>query len=164
MDNCGGKCTQNPLKWFESEVVSVLATLVGHYSHTVDDKNRVFIPAKHRDQLGESFMITQLFDKCISVYSMNEWDKLTDKINELPQIEARDILLFLFSNAVDVQPDKQGRIILSQELREYAEIEKNAVVVGAGNHVEIWSDKNWADKKSQMNAADILGKLKNLGF
>ncbi|MBR5452888.1 MAG: division/cell wall cluster transcriptional repressor MraZ [Clostridia bacterium] len=142
----------------------MLATLVGHYSHTVDDKNRVFIPAKHRDQLGESFMITQLFDKCISVYSMNEWDKLTDKINELPQIEARDILLFLFSNAVDVQPDKQGRIILSQELREYAEIEKNAVVVGAGNHVEIWSDKNWADKKSQMNAADILGKLKNLGF
>ena len=72
--------------------------------------------------------------------------------------------LFLFSNAVDVQPDKQGRIILSQELREYAEIEKNAVVVGAGNHVEIWSDKNWADKKSQMNSASILDKLRTLGF
>lgn len=164
MDKSGGKCTQNPLKLAESEVISVLATLVGHYSHTVDDKNRLFIPVKHRDQLGDTFIITQLFDKCISVYSMSEWDKLTDKINELPQIEARDILLYLFSNAVDVQPDKQGRIILSQELREFAEIEKNAVVVGAGNHAEIWSEANWAEKKGQMNSASILDKLKSLGF
>ena len=139
-------------------------TLVGHYSFQVDDKNRLFIPVKHREHLGDSFMITHLYDNCISVYSMDEWEKLTQKISSLPQIQTRDIIRFLYSSAVEVQTDKQGRIVLPAELIEYAEIKKTAVIVGVGNHVEIWSDKNWEAKKEELTSANLLDMLKELGF
>ena len=139
-------------------------SLVGHYSFQVDDKNRLFIPVKHREQLGDTFMITHLYDKCISVYSMDEWEILTQKISSLPQIQTRDIIRFLFSSAVEVQTDKQGRIVLSAELLEYAEIKKAAVLVGVGNHVEIWSENNWAAKKEELSSENLLDMLKDLGF
>ncbi|MBO4220759.1 MAG: division/cell wall cluster transcriptional repressor MraZ, partial [Clostridia bacterium] len=95
---------------------------------------------------------------------MEEWDKLTQKISSLPQIQTRDIIRFLFSSAVEVQTDKQGRIVLPAELIEYAEIKKTAVIVGVGNHVEIWSDKNWEAKKEELTSANLLDMLKELGF
>lgn len=140
------------------------ANLSGHYSHTIDEKNRLFIPVKHRDQLGEIFMVTHLVDKCLSLYSMEEWEKLTDKVNALPQVKARDVFRFLFASAVEAQPDKQGRIVIPQELREYAELEKVSVVIGAGNHAEIWSEANWAQKKLELESPAMLDTLIELGF
>lgn len=148
----------------ESEVIFVASILSGHYSHNIDEKNRLFIPVKHRDQLGETFMMTHIVDKCLSLYSMEEWEKLTDKANALPQVQARDVLRVLFASAVDVQPDKQGRIVIPQELREYAEIEKTSVVIGAGNHAEIWSEANWAKKKLELESPAMLDTLIELGF
>lgn len=137
--------------------------LSGQYVHSIDDKNRLFVPVKHREQLGESFMITHLVDKCLSVYSMEEWEKLTDKISALPQVKARDVLRFVFASAVEVQPDKQGRVVIPQELREYAQIDKNVVFIGAGKHAEIWSDVNWAEKQRELEAT-MLDTLIDLGF
>ncbi len=137
--------------------------LSGQYMHTIDDKNRLFVPAKHREQLGESFMITHLVDKCLSVYSMEEWENLTEKISALPQVKARDVLRFVFASAVEVQPDKQGRVVIPQELREYAQLEKNVVFIGAAKHAEIWSDVNWAEKQRELEAT-MLDTLIDLGF
>ena len=97
--------------------------LMGKFTHNLDAKNRLFIPAKHRDQLGETFVITRNIDKCLSVFSMEEWEKYTDKLEQLPSTQAREIARFIYSNAADVQPDSQGRVLIPAELLAYAGIE-----------------------------------------
>ena len=113
---------------------------LGEYSHALDAKNRIFIPAKYREELGETFVITKSIDKCLTVYTMAEWEKLKEKLDSLPAAKSRQIKRFMFANASDVQCDAQGRTLLSASLREYAGIEKNTVIIGVGSYLEIWSE------------------------
>ena len=116
----------------------------GEFNHSLDSKNRIFIPAKHREELGETFMVVRsIRENCIKVYSMTEWDNFLKPIMELPRKTSEATLRFLHRNATQVTPDSQGRILLSAGLVEHAQIIKNAVVVGCGSYAEIWSEEKF---------------------
>ncbi len=137
---------------------------LGQYIHTVDAKGRTFIPAKYRTELGESFIVTRSTSGCLAVYPMSEWEKYTAKIADLPQAQALRLRRFIFSNAIDVTPDAQGRIGLAAGLREYAGIEKNIVIIGLGNYIEIWSEEAWKTEQESESGKEIEDIMLALGF
>ena len=138
---------------------------VGEISHTLDVKNRVFMPAKFREQLGEAFYVTRKMNKnCLAVYSESEMEKISEMINRFPDSEVSEIKTFLFSKTVYVTPDANGRVVLIPSILSYAQIEKNVVIVGVGNHVEIWSDKLWEREEADRNLESIRSKLASIGL
>lgn len=138
---------------------------VGEYNHTLDAKNRVFMPAKFREQLGEAFYVTRKMNKnCLAVYSESEMEKISEMINRFPDSEVSEIKTFLFSKTVYVTPDTNGRVVLIPSILSYAQIEKNVVIVGVGNHVEIWSDSLWEREESERNLESIRSKLASIGL
>ncbi|WP_067838858.1 division/cell wall cluster transcriptional repressor MraZ [Amphibacillus sediminis] len=118
---------------------------MGEYKHNIDAKGRMIVPAKFRDELGESFVVTRGLDQCLFVYPMAEWRILEEKIKKLPltKKDARAFTRFFFSGAVECEIDKQGRINLPAPLRQYADLEKECAVIGVSNRVEIWSEHVW---------------------
>ncbi len=115
--------------------------LLGTFSNTLDAKNRVFFPAKFREDLGPSFVITVNLDKCLSVYSLDEWEKYTEKLKSLPKTKVLEITRFICGLAMNATPDAQGRVMLTRELVEYASLKpgKDGVTfIGCGDRVEIW--------------------------
>lgn len=115
--------------------------LYGEFNHTVDAKNRMFVPAKYREELGETFVIFRsIRGNYIKMLSLGEWENYIAPIKALPRKNAEETLRFLNRNAAQVSPDAQGRIVLTQGLIEHAQIEKNAVIVGCGDYAEIWSE------------------------
>lgn len=137
---------------------------LGQYAHTVDTKGRTFVPAKYRDELGDTFVVTRGTAKCLTVYPMSEWEKYTAKIAELPQAHAAKIRRFVFSNACDVTLDAQGRIGLVAGLREYAGIEKNVMILGLGSYLEIWAEDVWKAANESESGGEIEDLMLALGF
>jgi len=119
--------------------------LMGEYLHTVDSKGRLIIPAKFREGLGERFVVTKGLDNCLFVYPSDEWDGLEKKLKSLPftNKDARAFVRFFFSGATECDLDKQGRVVLPANLRNYAKLEKEVVVIGVSSRVEIWSKDVW---------------------
>ncbi|WP_232698429.1 division/cell wall cluster transcriptional repressor MraZ [Brevibacillus daliensis] len=118
---------------------------MGEYQHNIDDKNRLTIPAKFRDSLGLSFVVTRGLDRCLFVYPMDEWKALTEKLASLPftKADARAFTRFFFSGAAECEWDKQGRVNIPPHLREHGRLSKECVVIGVQNRVEIWSKSEW---------------------
>ena len=137
---------------------------LGQYAHTVDTKGRTFIPAKYRDELGDAFVVTRGTAKCLTVYPMAEWEAYTAKIAGLPQAQAAKIRRFVFSNASDISPDSQGRIMLTAGLRAYAGIEKNVVIIGLGSYIEIWAEDAWNAENEDMSADEVNDLMLALNF
>ena len=137
---------------------------LGQYAHTVDTKGRTFVPAKYRDELGETFVVTRGTAKCLTVYPMSEWEKYTAKIAELPQAHAAKIRRFVFSNASDVTLDAQGRIGIVAGLREYAGIEKDVVILGLGSYIEIWAEDVWKAENESESGGEIEDLMLAHGF
>ncbi|MBO5869226.1 MAG: division/cell wall cluster transcriptional repressor MraZ, partial [Clostridia bacterium] len=106
----------------------------GEYKHTVDSKGRLFIPAKFRDKLGDEFILSRGFDKCIRVYPISEWEKFTAKLQELPAAKERHVLRFFYSGADEGSLDAQGRVTLNQAMRNFANLEKEVVIAGGCSH------------------------------
>lgn len=129
--------------------------LMGEYQHNMDLKGRVTIPSKFREDLGDQFCVCRGLDGCLFVLSMKNMEEMKEKIDALPMAQARKAQRFLFSSAAVVEPDKQGRILLPLNLRQYADLEKEAVVIGAASHAEIWSAERWAEYNQQQDAASI---------
>lgn len=139
--------------------------LIGEYSYSVDVKGRLSFPVKLREDLGNNFIITKgLGDNCLFVYSMEEWQNVEQKIKGLPLSKARSLQRFFFASALEVEPDKQGRIVLPSNLREYAQLEKEVMVIGASTHCEIWSKENWDNICSSLDASTIAQAMDELGF
>ena len=113
----------------------------GEYSHSIDAKGRLIIPAKFRELLGEQFVVTKGFDGCLFVFAQEGWDKFEEKLQSLPmdKPEARMLGRFFIAGAIDAETDKQGRILIPANLLQHAGIEKEAVIAGVGNRAEIWS-------------------------
>lgn len=128
---------------------------VGEYLHTVDLKGRAALPAKFREALGPRFFIARGLDKCLFVYPSEEWGLVLDKIKDMPlnQKDSRDYQRYFLSGATDVEPDKQGRIVLPMPLREYAGISKDVFILGVGTRVEIWDKEAWDRKKIDIEKA-----------
>ena len=142
--------------------------LLGEYSHTLDTKGRLAMPAKLRESLGNKFMITKGLDGCLFVYDMEQWGLLEKKLAGLPMSRktARDFTRFLFGGACEAECDKQGRVLLPANLRGHAGLEKDAVIVGVGSRAEIWDAGRWneynADNEDDMN--ELAEQLAELGI
>ena len=139
---------------------------MSEYNHTVDAKGRMIIPAKFREELGLTFIITRGIDSCILVYAKDEWQKLVDTINEQSMVnrDARKFTRFLIGGAAEVEPDGQGRILIPQYLREYANIAKDTVAVGMGNHAEIWGKESYMESMNSTDVNEIADKLDEMGI
>lgn len=119
---------------------------LGEYQHSLDIKARLIVPARFREELGVRFVATKGLDNCIFIYPFDEWKIIEGKIRSLPftRADVRSFARFFFSGAIELELDKQGRIVLPQNLREYAHIDKELVIIGVGSRLEIWSSQVWA--------------------
>jgi MraZ protein len=141
--------------------------LIGEYQHAVDVKNRMIVPSKLREDLGNKFVITKGLDGCLYIYPLSEWKKLEEKLKTLPLTnkDARAFVRFFFAGACEVEMDKQGRGLIPQNLKEYAGIEKEIVSIGVLTRVEIWSKEKWIEyNDSNVDYESIAEKMSELGI
>lgn len=119
--------------------------LMGEFHHNIDEKNRLTLPSKFREELGDQFIVTRGLEECLFVYPMSEWEKITQKLKNLPftKKDARSFMRFFLSGATAAEFDKQGRINITSPLISYAEIKKECVIIGVGDRLEIWSSEKW---------------------
>ena len=141
---------------------------MGEYHHSLDSKGRLIIPPKFREELGVGAVITRGLDNCLFLFPAEEWEALETKLKTLPLTKggARQFVRFLFSGATECEMDKQGRINLPANLREFASIEKDAVVIGVSSRIEIWSKENWETYVSAAEESfeDIAENIVDLGI
>ena len=139
--------------------------LSGEYKHGLDAKNRLFIPSKHREELGESFVVAKsIREKCLRVYSMKEWEAYIRPIEGLDGKDKERIVRALSRNAAQVVPDSQGRVVLTPDLIKYAEIDKNAYIVGCGRYSEIWAEANYEAMIAEEDLSDMRELLESYGL
>ena len=138
--------------------------LTGQYSHSLDAKGRVNFPARLREELGERVVITRGLDSCLFVYSLVEWKLLADKLHQLPISKSAALSRFFFAGAAEVEPDKQGRVLLPAHLREYAGLERDVVIAGVSNRAEIWDSARWEQQNQLLTAEAVAGAMDALGF
>ncbi len=141
---------------------------MGEYHHNVDDKGRMIVPAKFRDALGSTFVVTRGLDRCLFVYPQAEWLKLEEKLKSLPftKKDARAFTRFFFSGATECELDKQGRVNIASPLREFAQLEKECVVIGVSNRVEVWSKAIWEEyfAESEESFSEIAENIVDFDF
>lgn len=137
---------------------------VGEYAQGIDSKNRVFIPAKFREMLGEKIFITRNFEGCLSVYSEAGWDEYADKLLSLPTTEGSGLMRFIFSSTIDVKLDSQGRVVLSPSLKEYAGLSKDIYIIGMGDHLEIWDKDRFEGENTVEKVSGYIDVLKKNSF
>lgn len=138
--------------------------LIGTYQHNIDAKGRVIIPAKLREELGEIFYATKGIDGCIAVRSQSDWEALGKKLAELPAAQTIELRRFLFSGAAALEPDRQGRVLIPQPLREYAGLSKDVVIIGTGSNVEIWDSEKWNAYNNAITQSSLLDIMKTFGL
>jgi MraZ protein len=142
--------------------------LLGEFEHSIDDKGRVTIPAKFRGRLASGVVVTKAIDPCLWLYPNDTWDELSAKIRSLPLADrkAREFRRQVFGGAADSVPDRQGRVILPPYLREYATIDKQAVIIGLHDHCEIWNPERWRERqrKSDEDPEGRAEQFDNLGI
>ena len=150
---------------FRKEVSSLLT---GEFNHSIDPKGRLIIPSKFRDILGEDFVITKGLDGCLFLYPNNEWKIFEEKLRTLPLTNknARTFTRYFLGSAVDGGLDKQGRVLISSALREFAGLEKEVVLVGVLERVEIWDKAKWDESNAVVedNMDDIASQMEELGL
>ncbi len=140
--------------------------LIGEYAHSLDVKGRIIMPSKFRDDIGDKFIVTKGLDGCLFAFSKEEWTKFEEKLSTLPisNKDARSFTRFFFAGAIDCELDKQGRFLISSNLREFAGFNKDIVIVGMNSRVEIWSKEKWEDCNNNLSADDIAEKMEMLGI
>ncbi len=142
--------------------------LMGKYQNSIDAKYRMIVPSKYRDELGYKCILTKSIDKCLYIYPISEWEIFMKKLAGLPSTDpnARALVRHFYANAVECEIDKQGRVVIPQELREYANIEKELVTVGIINKIEIWGKAEWdnAENGTQLDPNDFTKKMVDYGI
>lgn len=138
----------------------------GEYQHTIDAKGRIIMPVKFRDALGERFVVTKGLDRNLLVFSMEEWQKFYEKLSTLPLANknSRGFARLFLAGAIECETDKQGRILLTQPLKEYASLIKDVTVIGNGDKLEIWSTENWNEYLDGIDTDQIADNLCELGI
>ena len=135
----------------------------GVYNHSIDPKNRMFLPATMRENIGDEVFVVKGVDKCIAIYPKDAWDEFTEKLNSLPEIKARRVKRVLMASAIKTKVDSQGRVLITQMHKTYAELYKNVCVVGVGSHIEVWDEDKWIAENS-MEADEIAETLMSFGL
>ncbi len=141
---------------------------IGEYQHTLDNKGRIIMPSKFREQLGEEFVMTKGLDNCLFVYPKNEWAILEEKLKTLPLTnrDARAFVRFFFSGATECELDKQGRVLVPPNLREHSKLDKDVIVIGVSTRMEIWAKEEWDAYNADDNLSydSIAEKMAELGI
>ena len=139
---------------------------MGEYNHTIDAKGRLIIPSKFREVLGDEFVVTKGLDGCLFVYDNQEWAAFEEKLKALPLMnkESRKFVRFFLAGAASVEVDKQGRILLPSVLREFAELDKDVVLVGVASRIEIWSKQKWDAASEYDDMEEIAEHMSELGL
>ncbi len=140
---------------------------IGEYKHSLDEKSRVIVPSKYREKLGELFVLTKGLDGCLFIYPYSEWTAFEQKLKQLPltNTNARKFSRFFLAGAIECNTDKQGRILIPNNLRVYSEIEKDIVFIGMGNRIEIWSSHKWDEyNDEEFDANAIAMQMEELGI
>lgn len=149
------------IKWRE-----VGNMFIGEYSHNLDAKGRLIIPSKFREELHASFILTRGYDGCLAIYSVSQWEKIFEEINKLPDTkkDVRKYIRALMSSTSECTLDNQGRILIPTQLSKSVNIEKECVIVGANNHIEIWDKETWTKylEDANKNFEDVAENLSDL--
>ena len=138
--------------------------MTGQYAHNIDAKGRLFMPAKLREELGETFHVTIGPDHCLTIYPNETWDDFMAKFREMPYSMGKSLRV-LSANAVDCEPDAQGRILIPAKLREYAGLQKEVVVIGSFDRAEIWNAERWAREESlALESGSLERAMEDMGL
>lgn len=141
---------------------------MGEYQHNIDEKGRVIVPSKFRDALGSTFIMTRGLDQCLFIYPSEEWGILEKKLKALPLMksDARAFTRFFFSGATECELDKQGRVNIPNNLKSHAKLEKESILIGVSNRIEIWNKEIWEGyfQQSESSFNEIAEKLVELDF
>ena len=138
----------------------------GEYVHSIDEKGRLIIPSRFREQLGEAFVITRGLDGCLYIYPEAAWKRLEEKLSTLPLTSksARTITRFLVSAAADLQLDRQGRVLIPAALREYAKLDKDVVLAGNLERIEVWDRSSWTENSTYDDMDAVSDNLREYGI
>mgnify|MGYP002617344470 FL=1 len=140
--------------------------LMGEYSHSLDTKGRLIMPAKLRQDIGDKFILTKGLDGCLFAFSQTEWNNFEEKLKSLPLSDknARNFVRFFLSGATECEIDKQGRFLIPTNLRTAANLEKDAIIIGVGTRIEIWNKETWEKCDEEISADEIAENMANLGI
>lgn len=138
--------------------------LTGEHQHNMDQKGRVTVPSKFREDLGDKFYVCKGLDGCLFMLSAQQWDKLVEKVSAIPLAQGKGIQRHFFSGVAEVEPDKQGRILLPQSLRDHAGLEKEVTVIGAVARAEIWDTARWNEYSASQTDEVIEASMSLLDF
>ena len=141
----------------------------GKYQNSMDTKNRIIIPSKFRDKLGHFCVLTRGMDRCLYILSMQEWEKFTQKLSELPttDINNRQFMRHFSANTTgEIRIDNQGRIVIPQDLKEYANMEQDIITIGVLDKIEVWGKEEWdkAENGTDLDPSDLAQKMKEYGI
>ena len=143
----------------------VKAMLSNNFKHNVDAKNRLFVPAKYREELGETFVVSQsIRGNYLKIYSHAEWEKYIAPIKLLPRKTSEEALRFLIGNSIEVSPDGQGRIILPPTMLQFASITKGTVIIGCGDYAEIWAEETYENNQMEQDMESLRAALEDCGL
>lgn len=138
---------------------------MGEYNHTIDAKGRLIVPSKFREQLGEAFVVTKGNDGCLNIYTNEAWETFLEKIKSLPASKnTRQYVRQIVANAEMVEADKQGRILISASLRDHAGLEKDVVLAGVIDKIEVWDKTRWDEETAGDDIDDIAEQMAELGL
>lgn len=139
---------------------------MGEYDHSLDPKGRLIIPSKFRGALGERFVITRSLDNCLCIYDMEDWEKFVSRLSELPYNarKQRQLVRFFLAGAAEVEPDKQGRVLIPANLRKAVGIDRDVVLVGMNSRIEIWSREAWNENMNSDEMSEIAEEMLESGF
>jgi len=156
-------------KWIVYLGVITSKMLIGEYTHTIDDKNRVSLPSKFRSLIGKKIVITPGLDQCLFAFTTKEWEKIAGKLSEnssMLSADMRSFTRYMFGGASEIEVDNIGRVLIPDFLRERANLKTKVVLIGVQNRVEIWNEKSWTDYKKQVEkgADNLAEKLSGLGI
>lgn len=138
--------------------------LIGEYQHNIDLKGRVIVPSRFREDLGDCFYVTKGLDGCLFVLSAEGWKNLQEKVSAMPVSKARGLQRFFFSGAVEAEPDKQGRILIPQNLRTYASLDRDVTFIGTSSRAEIWDTAKWNEFNTSLTQDTIAEAMDELDF
>jgi MraZ protein len=141
---------------------------LGEFQHSLDSKGRIILPAKFRDALADGLVITKGMEKCLFIFSRSEWPHLEDKVQSLPltKRDARKFSRFFFAGAMKEVLDKQGRVLIPENLRKYAELNRDVVIIGVSNRLEVWSKENWEVylEEAESSYVEVAEEMTDLGL
>jgi len=141
---------------------------LGEYRHTLDDKGRITVPSRFRNVLRDGLVVTKGFENCLFVFTKKGWQEFASQIQKLRTLkkDARTLSRFIFGGASEDDIDKQGRVMIPNSLRSWAQIKKDVVIIGVSNRLEVWSEANWnkVESEAASSYSQIAEELADLGF